>query len=106
MRGGAREMASEGHWTRRKFLKRTLGSAASLALTDAELGELAHADHPSALGGRFITHVSVVRVNQIEVTPTRNLGDDEAADNRPERIRSRREAFARGWPGGKMRWPS
>jgi hypothetical protein len=97
-------MASEGHWTRRKFLKRTLGSAASLALTDAALGALAHADHPSALGGRFITHVSVVRVNQIEVTPTRNLGDDEAADNRPERIRSRREAFARGWPGGKMTW--
>jgi hypothetical protein len=43
-------------------------------------------------------------VNQIEVTPTRNLGDDEAADNRPEHIRSRREAFARGCPGGKMTW--
>ncbi len=56
------------------------------------------------LQGRFITHVSVVRVNQIEVTPTRNIGEDEAADNRPERIRSRRDAFARGWPNGKMTW--
>ncbi len=46
----------------------------------------------------------VVRVNQIEVTPTRNLGEDEAADNRPELIRSRRDAFARGCPGGKMTW--
>jgi hypothetical protein len=46
----------------------------------------------------------VVRVNQIEVTPTRNIGEDEAADNRPERIRSRRESFARGCPEGKMTW--
>ena len=31
----------------------------------------------SALQGRFVTHVSVVRVNQIEVTPTRSIGEDE-----------------------------
>jgi hypothetical protein len=48
--------------------------------------------------------VSVVRVNQIEVTPTKNIGLDEAADNSPARIRSRREAFERGWPGGRMTW--
>jgi hypothetical protein len=54
--------------------------------------------------GRFLTHVSVLRVNQIEVTPTRNIGDDEAADNRPERVRSRREAFARGCRDGRMTW--
>jgi len=59
---------------------------------------------PAQLSGRFLTHVSVVRVNQIEVTPTRSIGEDEAADNRPERIRSRREAFARGCPDGKMTW--
>jgi hypothetical protein len=57
-----------------------------------------------SLSGRFLTHVSVVRVNQIEVTPTRSIGEDEAADNRPERIRSRREAFARGCPNGRMTW--
>lgn len=45
-----------------------------------------------------------MRVNQIEVTPTRNIGEDEAADNRPEDIRARREAFARGCPDGKMTW--
>jgi hypothetical protein len=54
--------------------------------------------------GRFLTHVSVVRVNQIEVTPDRSIGEDEAADNRPERIRSRREAFAEGCPNGSMTW--
>jgi hypothetical protein len=90
-------------WTRRKFLYGTLGSAASLALADTT-SEALSVDRPSGLRGRFITHVSVVRVNQIEVTPTRNLGEDEAADNRPERIRSRRDAFARGCPGGKMTW--
>ncbi|HTW78243.1 MAG TPA: DUF3863 domain-containing protein [Terracidiphilus sp.] len=54
--------------------------------------------------GRFLTHISVVRVNQIEVTPTRNIGEDESIDNRPERIRSRRDAFARGCPDGRMTW--
>ena len=96
-------MASDGHWTRRKFLQSTLGSAASLALADTTSKALS-VDGPAGLRGRFVTHVSVVRVNQIEVTPTRNIGDDEAADNRPVRIRSRREAFARGCPGGKMTW--
>ena len=65
---------------------------------------LAAVSAPGPLRGRFITHVSIVRVNQIEVTPTRNLGDDEAADNRPGLIRARRDAFALGCPGGKMTW--
>jgi hypothetical protein len=75
-------------------------TGASMALTGAE--RLAAAD--ALLRGRFLTHVSVVRVNQIEVTPTRSIGEDEAIDNRPERIRSRREAFARGCPDGRMTW--
>jgi hypothetical protein len=81
--------------TRRSFCT----AAASVALAPRLLGQ-----GPSPLRGRFLTHVSVVRVNQIEVTPTRNLGLDEAADNSPARIRSRREAFARGWPNGRMTW--
>jgi hypothetical protein len=43
-------------------------------------------------------------VNQIEVTPTRSIGEDEVADNRPELIRARREAFAKGCPEGRMTW--
>jgi hypothetical protein len=97
-------MAMEGSWSRRKFLNGALGSAAGLALAGTGQSVFGAGKRPSALRGRFLTHVSVVRVNQIEVTPNRSIGEDEAADNRPERIRSRREAFARGCPGGRMTW--
>ena len=87
-------------WSRRRFLSQAGISAASLAI-----GAKMSAQPPvNAVRGHFLTHVSVLRVNQIEVTPTRSLGDDEAADNRPERVRSRREAFARGCPDGRMTW--
>jgi Domain of Unknown Function with PDB structure (DUF3863)/Domain of Unknown Function with PDB structure (DUF3864) len=81
-----------------------MGSAASFALAGSAPSALGYADAPSPLRGRYLTHVSVVRVNQIEVTPTRSIGDDEAADNSPDHIRSRREAFERGCPGGRMTW--
>ena len=61
----------------------------------------------SSLQGRFLTHVSVVRVNQIEVTPTRNIGEDEVADNTPKELiwhARDRDAFQRGCPKGKMTW--
>jgi len=90
-------MGSE--WTRREFLKAATGTAAGLAVGENALGAVG-----SGLKGRYLTHVSVVRVNQIEVTPTRSIGLDEAADNRPEKIRSRRDAFERGCPGGRMTW--
>ncbi len=86
--------------TRRQFIAGAAVSAASIALA----GPAADLALPAPLRGRFLTHVSVLRVNQIEVTPTRSIGQDEAADNRPERVRSRREAFARGCPQGKMTW--
>src|SRR5580704_14418665 len=91
-----------GGWTRREFL----GRAAVASLSFAGTGRKVHgwAGGLSSMRGRFLTHVSVVRVNQIEVTPDRSIGEDEAADNRPYRIRSRREAFARGCPNGRMTW--
>jgi hypothetical protein len=91
-------------WTRRKFLAGATTSATSLALAGPAGNLTAQVIRPSALRGRFLTHVSVVRVNQIEVTPTRSIGEDEAIDNRPDRIRSRREAFAAGCPDGRMTW--
>jgi hypothetical protein len=91
-------------FNRRKFLSGLAGSAAVLALTSQERSALAFATPITPLQGRFLTHVSVFRVNQIEVTPTRNIGEDEAKDNSPARIRSRREAFAKGCPGAKMTW--
>jgi hypothetical protein len=91
-------------WTRREFLESAMASAATLAFVEPAQRVLGAVTNASGLRGRFITHVSVVRVNQIEVTPTHSIGDDEVPDNRPERIRSRREAFARGCPEGRMTW--
>jgi Domain of Unknown Function with PDB structure (DUF3863)/Domain of Unknown Function with PDB structure (DUF3864) len=86
--------------SRREFLRVAAASGASVALMGPQK---ALADN-EPMRGRFLTHISVVRVNQIEVTPTRSIGQDEAIDNRPERIRSRRAAFARGCPDGRMTW--
>lgn len=96
--------AMNDFWTRRNFLSRVTGSAAGMALAAPIERALAYSTTSSGLQGRYLTHVSVVRVNQIEVTPTRNLGEDEVPDNSVSHIRSRREAFARGCPGGKMTW--
>lgn len=103
-KGWVRGMTLLGDWTRREFLNGALGSAASLAVAEAAPGLLAAEDRSAGLRGRFLTHVSVVRVNQIEVTPTRSIGEDEVPDNRPEKIQARRDAFARGCPGGRMTW--
>src|SRR5580698_1411761 len=92
------------HWTRREFLSRTAGAAASLALESPTKNALAYGTNKLTLQSRFLTHVSVVRVNQIEVTPTRSIGEDESGDNSTDHIRSRREAFARGCPDGRMTW--
>jgi hypothetical protein len=91
-------------WTRRSFLRGAAGCTASAALAPLAKGAQAYSARKSALQGRFITHVSIVRVNQIEVTPSRSIGQDEVADNSPDHIRSRRDAFARGFPDGKMTW--
>ena len=91
-------MSSE--WSRRRFL----GGAAVAAAVGFGSGVPVFGESPSPLRGRFLTHVSVVRVNQIEVRPDRSIGLDEAGDNSPDKIRSRREAFARGCPDGKMTW--
>jgi len=88
-------------WTRREFVGR---AASALALAGVAANIQAEPLGSSTLRGRFLTHVSVVRVNQIEVTPDHSIGEDEAVDNRPERIRSRREAFAAGCPNGRMTW--
>jgi len=91
------------HWNRRKFLKTASGSAA-VAFTGSAGQALGALGTASPMRGRFLTHVSVVRVNQIEVTPEHSIGQDEAPDNRPELIRARRDAFAKGCPDGHMTW--
>lgn len=92
-------------FTRRKFLQQAAATASALAVQSQLSGQsAAPAKIFSPLSGRFLTHVSVVRVNQIEVSPNRSIGKDEAPLNSPAHIRSRREAFARGCPDGRMTW--
>lgn len=55
-------------------------------------------------GRRVLTFNSVIRVNQIEVTRTRNEGFDEADRHTPENVRALRDALAAGWPGAPMTW--
>src|ERR1700735_1972713 len=97
-------MARNDLYSRRQFLIGATGATVSGLLMTPAQSAMAFAAPTSGLRGRFITHVSVVRVNQIEVTPTRSIGEDEAPDNSPAHIRSRREAFARGCPDGRMTW--
>jgi Domain of Unknown Function with PDB structure (DUF3863)/Domain of Unknown Function with PDB structure (DUF3864) len=94
----------DSKWTRRKFLGGAAISAASVAIGATGMSSDARGAGISSLRGRFITHISLVRVNQIEVTPEHSIGQDEVADNSPDRIRSRRDAFERGCPGGRMTW--
>jgi hypothetical protein len=89
--------------TRRQFLRDSAGAGA-LALLGADGQAWSAEDAAAGMRGRYLTHVSVVRVNQIEVTRSRTLGEDESALNSPAHIRSRREAFARGCPDGRMTW--
>jgi hypothetical protein len=91
-------------WTRRQFLNGVAGTAAALGVPRFGHGSMGNERSPSPFHGRFLTHVSLVRVNQIEVTPERSIGVDEPMKNSPDRVRAHREAFARGWPGGRMTW--
>jgi Domain of Unknown Function with PDB structure (DUF3863)/Domain of Unknown Function with PDB structure (DUF3864) len=60
---------------------------------------------PGTLAGRrILTFNSVIRVNQIEVTRTRNEGFDEADRHTPANVQALRAALAEGWPGASMTW--
>lgn len=58
----------------------------------------------SFLGKRYLTFVTVIRVNQIEVARDRNLGVDEAKLHTVQAVRSLRKNFAKAFPGGRMTW--
>ncbi|MGA9118402.1 MAG: DUF3863 domain-containing protein [Bacteroidota bacterium] len=58
----------------------------------------------SIMGHRFLTFNTVVRVNQIEVTRDKNLGEDESNLHTLENARRFREAIAAGWPGASITW--
>ena len=61
-------------------------------------------DTDGLIGNRFLTFNTVIRVNQIEVSRDRNVGQDERALHTPARVAAFRNAVAEGFPGGKMTW--
>ncbi|HTQ10775.1 MAG TPA: DUF3863 domain-containing protein [Fimbriimonadaceae bacterium] len=89
--------------TRRSFLKSAALAAAAGALPGQP--KAAGVEPAKPLDGRrVLTFNSIIRVNQIEVTRTRNEGVDEYDRHTPENINALRSAFAEGWPGAPMTW--
>src|SRR5208337_2649277 len=78
------------------------GWQASAALGDGGLGSAGGDKGHALLNNRFLTLATVVRVNQIEVRRGEGMGHDETALHTPETIGAFRNAFAQGWPGGRM----
>jgi hypothetical protein len=81
-----------------------LGLAAGAGRGSDELANQQGASTGGLAGHRFLTFNSVIRVNQIEVTRTRNEGFDEYDRHTPENVLALREALANGWPGAPMTW--
>ena len=79
-----------------------------IALMLIAFAAIAHADDGSRpvtlMDGRFFTFVGLVRVNQIEVTRDRNLGNDEAKEHTVEAVRSMRDHLEQAFPGARMTW--
>lgn len=55
-------------------------------------------------GNRFLTFNAVIRVNQIEVSRDKNVGEDERSLHTPARVIKYREAIEAGFPGAKITW--
>ena len=53
---------------------------------------------------RFLTFNTIIRVNQIEVTRDKSVGEDERAWHTPERVLQFRDAIEKGFPGSKITW--
>jgi hypothetical protein len=81
-----------------------LGKQASAALGDGALDSATGNKGDALLNNRFLTFATVVRVNQIEASRDKSIGQDETALHTPEAIVAFRTAFAQGWPGGRMTW--
>ena len=56
------------------------------------------------MGSRFLTFNTVIRVNQIEVSRDRNVGEDERSLHSPARVIAFRKALEEGFPGARMTW--
>lgn len=56
------------------------------------------------MGNRFLTFNTIIRVNQIEVTREKSVGEDERAMHTPERVIAFREAISSEYPEARITW--
>jgi len=90
---------------RREFLRLSAAGMGALLAGGATSGCFRPAQNENPLDGkRILTFSSVIRVNQIEVSRTKNMGVDEYDRHSPERIMAFRKALADGWPEARMTW--
>jgi hypothetical protein len=61
-------------------------------------------DTSRLMGNRFLTFNAVIRVNQIEVSRDKNVGEDERALHTPARVTRYRDAVEAGFPGARITW--
>ncbi|WP_345231491.1 DUF3863 domain-containing protein [Olivibacter ginsenosidimutans] len=73
-------------------------------LASSAVGQTVKKTNTGLMGHRYLTFNTVIRVNQIEVSRTRNVGEDERALHTPAKVEAFRRAVAEGFPGGKMTW--
>lgn len=56
------------------------------------------------MGNRFITLITLVRVNQIEISRDKAVGEDESGIHSPEAAGAFREAVEKALPGARITW--
>lgn len=67
-------------------------------------GDYAPAADIPLMGNRFLTFNTVIRVNQIEVSRNKAIGQDERKLHTPGRVVQFRDAIADAFPGARITW--
>jgi len=87
------------------FKKVTILNFLLIWLTFFAFGQQAKKSASAGLmGHRFLTFNTIIRVNQIEVSRDKSVGEDERTLHTPEKVIAFRQAVEEGFPGAKMTW--
>jgi len=92
--------------SRKQFIGVSAAALASLAAPASAIDKAAGLFTPPAelLGKRYLTFNCIVRVNQIEVSRNKNVGEDERALHTPAKMKQFRAAIQKGFHGAKITW--
>jgi len=99
-----------GGTTRRDLIRAGVGAGVGMLLpkiASGQAGQPSSAPDPLSMrltGQRVLTFNSYIRVHMIEVTREKSEGPEESDKHTPANVAALREAFGRGWPGGRMTW--